>query len=135
MITKKIVLHFTPTNSNKPIIYQLVKDYGLEFNILKANIDYKKEGLLILELKGEEDSYRKGIDYLKQSGVKIQPLSQDIIRNDARCIDCGVCTPICPSGALEVEQVSRKVNFFDEKCIACEMCIKACPQKAIEVHF
>ena len=135
MITKKIVLHFTPTNSNQPIIYQLVRDYGLEFNILKANIDYKKEGLLILELKGEDDNYRKGIDYLVQSGVKIQLLSQDIIRNDARCIDCGVCVPICPSGALEIELESRKVNFFDEKCIACEMCIKACPQRAIEVHF
>ena len=57
MILKKIVLHFSENTSNQPIVFRLVKDYGLEFNILKANIDYKKEGLLILELKGEDKDY------------------------------------------------------------------------------
>jgi hypothetical protein len=36
----------------RPIIYRLVKDYDLEFNILKASITPEQEGLLVLELKG-----------------------------------------------------------------------------------
>jgi len=135
MVSKKVVLHFSSKIASQPIVYRLVKDYKLEFNILKANIDYRQEGLLILEIKGEKDSYKKGINYLESMGVKLQPFSQDIVRNKTRCIDCGVCVPLCPSGALEVEDISRKVNFYDSKCIACEMCIKACPQKAMEVYF
>lgn len=134
MILKKIVLHFSENTSNQPIVFRLVKDHGLEFNILKANIDYKKEGLLILELKEEEKNYDAGIKYLEDTGVNIQPLSQDIIKDEKRCIDCGVCIPLCPSDALEFD-IKRKVNFEDSKCIACEMCVKACPQKAMELLF
>lgn len=56
MISKKIALHFSSKNSTEPIIYRLVKDHVLEFNILKVNIDYGKEGLLILELKGNDEN-------------------------------------------------------------------------------
>ncbi len=135
MISKKVVLHFSSKIANQPIVCRLVKDYELEFNILKANIDYRQEGLLILEIKGEENNCSKGINYLESMGVKLQPFSQDIVRNETRCIDCGVCVPLCPSGAFEVEDLSRKVNFYDNKCIACDMCIKACPQKAMEIYF
>jgi ferredoxin len=134
MVSKKIVLHFSEQTSNQPIVYRLVKDYSLEFNILKANIDYKKEGLLILELKGEEKDYGNGIKYLEEAGIKIQPLSQDIVKDEKRCIDCGVCIPLCPSDALVFDR-ERKVIFEDKRCIACEMCVKACPQKAMELFF
>lgn len=134
MIDKKIVLHFSERTSNQPIVFRLVKDYSLEFNILKANIDYRKEGLLILELKGDKKDYDAGIRYLKDAGVKIQPLSQDIVKDSKRCIDCGVCIPLCPSNAL-IFDISRKVIFKDSDCIACEMCVKACPQKAMELFF
>lgn len=132
---KKVVLHFSEDISNQPVICRLVRQFDLEFNILKANIDFKKEGLLILELKGKDENLKKGFDYLKDTGVKIQQLSQDIIRNEKRCIDCGVCIPLCPSGALEMEKNSRIVFFNAAKCIACEVCIDICPHKAIEGYF
>lgn len=135
MLSKRVVLHFSADISNQPVVYRLVRQFDLEFNILKANIDYKKEGLLILELKGEDENFKKGLDYLESIGVKMQLLSQDVIRNDKRCIDCGVCVPLCPSGALELEKNSRRVFFDDTRCIACEVCIKICPQKAMEVYF
>jgi ferredoxin len=134
MVSKKIVLHFSEGISNQPVVYRLVKDYDLEFNILKANIDYKKEGILILELKGKGKDYSNGIKYLEDAGIKIQPLSQDIVKDDKRCIDCGVCIPMCPSHALVFDD-SGKVVFHDSRCIACEMCTKACPQKAMELFF
>ena len=119
----------------RPIIYRLVKDYDLEFNILKASITPEQEGLLVLELKGEQKEYDKGINFLTNSGVKIQSLSQDVTRNEERCTSCGACVTVCPVGAFEVDPETRIVSFHNEKCIACGLCIPACPPRAMEVHF
>ncbi|MFA5101201.1 MAG: NIL domain-containing protein [Candidatus Omnitrophota bacterium] len=135
MISKRIVLHFPQRLVDKPIVYRLIKDFNLEFNILKAYVTPQEEGLMVLELRGEDKEYEKGLEYLRASGVKIQPLSEDIVRNSAKCTDCGVCVTVCPAQALVVDQVSRKVVFDEEKCIACELCIKICPTHAMEVHF
>ena len=135
MVSKKVVLHFPNKLVDEPIVCKLVKDYDLEFNILKAYVTPREEGLLVLELRGEKENYDKGVTYLKKMGVRTQPLSQDIVRNEDKCTDCGVCVPICPTGALVVEPLTRKVNFYDNKCIACELCVNVCPVRAMEVHF
>jgi ferredoxin len=135
MVSKKIVLHFPQKLVDQPIVYKLVKEHNLMFNILKASITPEEEGLLVLELSGEKKDYEQGIKYLKDSGVKVQPLSQDIRRNDEQCTHCGVCVPICPTAALVVNPETRNVDFYKDKCIACELCIKACPVRAMEVHF
>ena len=135
MVSKKIVLHFPQKLVDQSIVYKLVKEHNLMFNILKASITPEEEGLLVLELSGEKKDYEQGIKYLKDSGVKVQPLSQDIRRNDEQCTHCGVCVPICPTAALVVNPETRNVDFYKDKCIACELCIKACPVRAMEVHF
>ena len=56
-VSKKIVLRFPRRLVERPIIYRLVKDYDLEFNILKASVTPEEEGLLILELKGDQKEY------------------------------------------------------------------------------
>ena len=133
--SKKIVLHFPKRLTDQPIIYRLVKDYDLGFNILKASISPDKEGLLILELSGQRENYDRGIEYLTTTGVKIQALSRDITRNEARCTSCGACITICPTNAFEVDPKTRQVIFHNERCVACGQCIKACPPHAMEIHF
>ncbi|KPK97568.1 MAG: (Fe-S)-binding protein [Omnitrophica WOR_2 bacterium SM23_72] len=135
MISKRIVLHFPHRLVDQPIIYKLVKEFDLQFNILKAYVTPQEEGLMVLELSGEEKNFNKGMEYLQSCGVRIQPLSQDVIRNEVKCTDCGVCVPICPTGALQVDPLTRKIHFYDNKCIACELCVKICPTRAMEVHF
>jgi len=135
MTSKKIVLRFPDRLVDQPIVYKLVKDFDLQFNILKASVTPQEEGLMVLELTGKKENYELGVEYLKSCGVKIQPLSKDIIRNEKKCTDCGVCVPICPTEALEVDPKTRKINFDNKKCIACELCIKICPPRAMEVHF
>jgi ferredoxin len=134
-VSKRIVLHFPKRLVDRPIVSRLVKDYDLEFNILKALVTPEEEGLLVLELSGKQEEYDKGIRYLTQAGVRIQSLSQDVLRNEERCTHCGACIAICPSGAFELDPTTRQVNFYDEKCVACGLCIKACPPRAMEVHF
>jgi ferredoxin len=135
VISKRVVLHFPRRLVERPIISRLVKDYNLEFNILKASITPEQEGLLVLELKGNQTEYDKGIEFLIKAGVKIQSLSQDVTRNDERCTHCGACITVCPTGAFRVEPKTRMVIFENEKCIACGLCIPACPPHAMEVHF
>ncbi|MBU1726134.1 MAG: 4Fe-4S binding protein [Candidatus Omnitrophica bacterium] len=132
---KKIVLHFPPRLVDQPIVYKLVKDFDLQFNILKASITPEEEGLMVLELSGKKENYDSGVQYLESCGIKIQPLSRDVVRNEEKCTHCGACVPVCPTGALFVEEGSRKIIFKNDKCIACELCVKVCPPRAMEVHF
>ena len=134
-VSKKLVLRFPRHLVDKPIVSHLVKDYNLEFNILKASVTPKEEGLLVMELSGEQQNFDKGTRYLTREGVKIQPLSRDIARNEARCTHCGACVVICPTGALAIDPSTRRVNFYDDKCIACELCVLPCPPRAMEVRF
>jgi len=134
-ISKRIVLHFPRRLVEQPIICRLARDFNLEFNILKASITPKEEGLLVLELNGEQKDYDRGIQYLNETGVEIQSLSQNVIRNEERCSHCGACVTICPVGAFIIEPSTRLVDFSDTKCIVCGLCVKACPLRAMETRF
>jgi len=135
VIKKKIVLHFPHRQIDQPIVYHLVKDYDLQFNILKASITPEEEGLMVLEVTGKKEQYDLGIKYLEDCGIRIEPLSRDVTRNDAKCVQCGVCVPICPTGALSLDLETRRIDFENSKCIACELCVRICPPRAMEVNF
>jgi len=135
MVSKKIVLKFPHRLVDQPIVCKLVKHFDLEFNIIKAYITPKEEGLLVLGLSGKEENYNKGMNYLKKLGVIVQSLSQGIIRNITRCTHCGVCITVCPVEALVLDIHTRKVHFYENRCIVCESCVPACPLRAMEVHF
>ena len=135
MVSKKIVLRFPPKLAEDPIVYKLVKDYDLVFNILRARIMPQEEGELVIELKGNKESYANGIKYLKDLGIKIEPLSQDVTRDEERCTHCGVCIVLCPTDALSMDRKTMRVNFDATKCIACELCVNACPPRAMKVKL
>ncbi len=135
MTTKKIVLHFTKDNWNKPIVYRLVKDFNLTFNILKASILPQQESFMVLELSGPKADFKRGLDYLAETGVVVEPIEKDISRIDEKCIHCGACTAVCPTGSLAINRKTMEVIFDSAKCSACELCIKACPPRAMESRF
>jgi len=135
MTKKKIVLHFTKENWNKPIVYKLVKDFNLSFNILKASVSPKQESFMILELSGPKADFKGGMEYLKEVGVGIESIEKDIGRDESRCTHCGACTAVCPTGSLFINRKTMEVIFESSKCSGCELCIKACPPRAMESRF
>ena len=135
MYSKVISLRFPKKVVNEPIAVDLVKKYDLSFNILKATIYPRKEGLMVLELRGHKQNYLKGIKYLKDLGIKVKSIGHDIRRDDEKCFQCGACTAVCPTGALNIKRPEMEVVFENEKCSACELCVAACPARAMEVKF
>ena len=47
-----------------------------------------------------------------------------------RCVGCGACRNICPTGAISLELNKEgfyQPNLSTEKCIQCSLCDKVCP--------
>lgn len=133
MSPKRIVLHFGTDSSVKPIVYRLVKDYDLVVNIVKADVNPQKEGTMVLEVIGDQSE--EGLAYLRNLGISVQDLTQRIVRNEEKCVMCGACTGLCPTGALYMERPSMEVKFDGDQCIVCQLCTKVCPMRAMEVRL
>jgi ferredoxin len=134
-VSHKVVLHFPPTATGQPVVYRLSREYGLVFNILRASITPQEEGLMVLELSGEEADYRRATDYLQEMGIQIQPLVHDLRKDEDRCTDCGACVGVCPTQALVLERPSMRVVFDPEECVVCGECVPCCPVGAMELQF
>jgi ferredoxin len=135
MYSKMLSLRFPKKIVNEPIAVNLVKKFDLSFNILKATIYPRKEGLMVLELSGHKKNFQRGVNYLKSIGIKVESIGQDIKRDEEICFQCGACTAVCPTGALYIKRPEMEVIFDTDKCSACELCVSACPARAMEVKF
>lgn len=132
---KRIILRFKKNTIDKPIVYKLVKDYDLIFNILRANILPRAESMMVMEIDGTEENFNKGIEYLRSLNIDTEPMEQDINRDEERCVHCGVCTSVCAPDALHIDRETMRINFDYKKCVACELCVRVCPVKAMNIFF
>ncbi|MFW9908487.1 MAG: 4Fe-4S binding protein, partial [Candidatus Thorarchaeota archaeon] len=60
----------------------------------------------------------------------VEPIYAEI--DTEQCIDCDLCSEICPFSAITGEKEERKVMY--ELCQGCGTCAAACPQNAIDVQ-
>ncbi len=133
---KRIILRFKRETIDKPIVYRLVKDYNLIFNILRANISPKAESLMVMELEGTETNFKKGMKYLNSLDINVEPIERDINRDEVKCVHCGLCTSVCATEALYIkDRRSMTIEFDYTRCVACELCVGVCPVKAMSVSF
>src|SRR4030042_3594136 len=111
MQKKRVVLIFPPQLIDQPITYRLIKDFDLMINILRARITPKEQGRLVLEITGKRAALEAGLNYLRESGLEIQPLAQDVHWHEDRCTHCTACISICPTNALEGGGGKMEVSF------------------------
>lgn len=135
MYTRIYLLKFPKDITDQPIICNLVKQFDIDFNILKADILLQQEGILVLQLKSHKENIRKGIAYLEEQGVSVENLATNMRRDDDKCFQCGACTGICPTGALSMHRPEMDIPFDPEKCTACGLCVPVCPVRAMQVSL
>ena len=135
MNNRVYILKFPKEVIDQPIISNLVRNYDLQFNILKATILLQQEGVMVLEFIGHKANVKKGLAYLKEMGVKVQSMAGNIRRDDEKCYQCGACTGVCPTGALSLHRPDMAVLFDEDKCTACGLCVSVCPARAMAVSL
>lgn len=74
----KVRLTFPEKLINEPVIYNLGHKFQVITNIKRANVE-EKVGWVVLELTGETDEIEKGIAWLKEVGVRVDPVAADIV--------------------------------------------------------
>ncbi len=130
MAEQRIALTFQRWQLDKPITYRLVKDYDLVINILHAKVT-AEEGKMSLSLSGLEQNVEAGVKWLKDQQILVEPLATGLEVDKDSCVDCGACTAVCPTGALDFDKDWTLIHDA-EKCIVCLACVPACPVRAIE---
>jgi ferredoxin len=130
MKVKKYLLRFEPKAVEVPITSKMITEYGLEVNILRAEIT-ESGGKMVVTLHGSPESLRGGIGFLEGHGVDVSELRPLVRRNEERCTDCGMCVSICPAKAYSISAPEWKVEFTPDRCVACGLCRDVCPPGAI----
>lgn len=131
MITKKLFFFFHKCETEKPIVYHLVKNYDLEVNIFRAKVTPEEEGYLLLDVTGTRENITKAIEYVKTFNVEVDEDKKGVQWTKDLCTSCGGCIPHCPTNALHVENTqTREIAFDKDRCIECLSCIEICPFKA-----
>ena len=125
----KAWLKFSPTIVNKTVISDLIKNYDVTFNILKANIT-PKGGKMLIEISGSEAE--EGIKYMEKEGIQLNPIKKVVKKDEEKCMDCGECISLCPVDAIKMEE-DWTVELDNQKCIGCGFCTTSCPTKAIKI--
>ena len=64
-------IHFPLDRIDAPIVTQLVRDYDLSPNLLRADVDAKNGGWLVLGLTGDDARLQTALDWLKSQGLEV----------------------------------------------------------------
>ena len=62
----------------RPIIYDLGRRFEIITNIRRADVR-EDMGWVVLELEGEEEEIRKGLEWVVGSGVRVDPIAGDVV--------------------------------------------------------
>ena len=75
---QRVKFTFTGTLVKEPIIYNLGRDFKVVTNIRRADVQ-EDVGWVVLELDGEEAEIKRGLDWVSSTGVRVDPVSGDVI--------------------------------------------------------
>jgi L-aspartate semialdehyde sulfurtransferase ferredoxin len=128
---KRLTLTFPRTTVQFPITYRLAKDFNVAANIIRAQVAPDQIGKLAVELQGDIDAIDAAIEWMRNLEIEISAASGEINIDENLCVECGLCTGVCPTQALTLDPRSFRLKFARNRCIVCEQCVPTCPVEAI----
>jgi L-aspartate semialdehyde sulfurtransferase ferredoxin len=134
-VKKRVTLTFPRRSVQMPVTYRLAKDFNVAANIIRAQVAPNQVGKLVVELSGDIDELDAAIDWMRSQHIEVSFASREIVIDEEICVDCGLCTGVCPTEALTLDSQSYKLSFHRSRCIVCEQCIPVCPVQAISTSF
>ena len=132
---KRVTITFPKTAVQIPITYRLAKDFNVAANIIRAQVAPNQMGKLVVELQGDIDQIDAAIEWMRIRDIKVFSTSAEIVIDRDSCVDCGLCTGVCPTQALVLDPETFRLNFRRSHCIVCEQCIPTCPVGAISTNL
>ena len=78
MARLRVRLTFPAHLIQEPILYRLVKDFDIVINIRRADVK-ADHGWMALELEADERSLERGVKWLKDRGVQVDPIERDVV--------------------------------------------------------
>ncbi|MEB3166270.1 MAG: NIL domain-containing protein [Cyanobacteriota bacterium] len=130
---RRLTLHFPREAVHQPITYRLAVDFDIAAKILRAQIAPNQSGTMVVELSGDIDELDAAEVWLEQEGLTLRRAPGEIGIDPLRCVDCGICSSVCPSEALRFDPGSARLRFEAPRCLVCEQCIPSCPLEAISL--
>ncbi len=132
---KRVTITVPSTAIRIPLTYRLAKDFNIATNIIRAQVAPNQIGKLVVELQGDIDQIDAAIEWMRMGDLKVFSASGEIVINEDSCVDCGLCTGVCPTQALILIPKTFKLDFRRSQCIVCEQCIPTCPVAAISTNL
>ena len=78
MSTKRVRFTFPSQLIKEPVIYKLGMDFEIVTNIRRADVR-DSMGWVVLELEGDDEIIKNGLDWVASTGVRVDPVGGDII--------------------------------------------------------
>ncbi|MDJ0577072.1 MAG: NIL domain-containing protein [Xenococcaceae cyanobacterium MO_234.B1] len=132
---KRITLTFPKNTVHLPIAYRLAKDFNIAANIIRAQVAPNQVGKLLVQLQGDIDEIDAAIEWMRGLGIQVSQMSGEIAIDENLCVDCGLCTGVCPTEALTLDPDTFRLKFWRSRCVVCEQCIPTCPVEAISTNL
>jgi hypothetical protein len=78
METRRVKFTFVEELIKEPVIWKLGREFEIVTNIRRADVTDAR-GWVILELDGEREEIDRGLEWVESQGVRIDPITEDIV--------------------------------------------------------
>jgi hypothetical protein len=75
---QRVKFTFPQEMIKEPVIWRLGRDFDLVTNIRRADVT-EDRGWVVLELDGEMDEIERGVRWVVEQGVRVDPVAGDIV--------------------------------------------------------
>ncbi len=78
MGTQRVKFTFAQDLITLPVIYELGKKFNIITNVRRADVT-EDRGWVVLELQGDLEEIERGLEWVAEKGVRVDPVQGDIV--------------------------------------------------------